>query len=139
MAGILMAMLGGQGFRVVGGNFGSICAGTTAAPQGRFQSDGSVLLRQSDLSYLTSQWGDPVIAGIGASYWIKATLGAGTATVGGDATGTILRLDVERSWSIAAAPLGGSNTRTLSYQIFSDAAGTTVVGSGNLTLQSDRT
>lgn len=135
---LLFLMMAAGGFKVLGGTFASICVGTTSAPQVRFEPDGSVLRHQSDLSYATSYWGDPVTAGAGAGYWIKAELGAGTAAVGGDSTGVVLHLDIERTWSIAAASAGGVNTRSLTYEIYSDAAGTTVVGSGTLTLESDR-
>lgn len=141
MSGILMAMLGGQGFRVLGASFASDITGVgiTTAPQVRMEPDASALLHQADGSYAASAWGDPIIPAIGTGYWVKANLGAGSAALTGDVAGSWLQLNVERVWSIAAASPGSVATRTLSYEIATDGAGANVVASGTITLTSDRT
>jgi hypothetical protein len=84
-------------------------------------------------------WGSPTTANIGTGYWIKVELGAGAAAVNGDPISTWLQLDIVRTWNFGAATIGNIKTRSLTYIISSNSSGTAQVGSGTLTLTSDRT
>jgi len=126
-------------FTPVNAAVNSLITGSSYAPQVRFQSDGSTLVRTfSGALAAGASWGTPTTSGAGAGYWIKVELSAGSASVSGDAISSWLQLNVERVWGIAAAPFGSVSERALTFQIATDAAGATVVASGTIDLSSDR-
>lgn len=105
-----------------------------------FYADGTLQgFRQGNGLLWTSNWFTPTQAGIGASYWVRATLVSGTAPTG-SGLNTWLALSGVRTWTLIA-PAGGayaSRRCTLQIQIASDAAGANVVSSGAATLFVER-
>jgi hypothetical protein len=97
-----------------------------------FYTDGTLQgFRQGNVQVWTRNWFTPTQAGIGGSYWIRATLVSGTAPTG-SALNAWLALTAVRGWTLTA-PAGGafaSRACTLQIQIASDSAGANVVTSG---------
>lgn len=78
-----------------------------------------------------SNWHAPTTAGIGSSRWVKFTLASGTAWDSGLAAGTVHALSTARQlqWTQSSA---GSRAASVTVQIYSDAAGTTLVSTGTV-------
>jgi len=105
----------------------------TATATLMFLPDGSVTCN-SQADFITSrpQWYDPVSAGIGAGYWIRATA-TGDALDSGS-LGTWDRLDTMQSWRLSTSTPDLKST-SLAISIATDSAGTNIVTSGTYVLQ----
>lgn len=96
----------------------------TAAASVSFRSDGVIdATNDSPLG-----WFRPAQAGVGAGYWIRATLASGT-TPSGAALGTWLQLNVNRTWALTRLSLGSVNC-SLNISIATDSGGTNIVATG---------
>lgn len=73
-------------------------------------------------------WATPKQAGIGARYYLKCTKVSGPANFSGFTSFTLLT-----SGAVISA-IGGTGACVGTWQIATDAGGTNVVGSGNLTV-----
>lgn len=96
-----------------------------------FNANGTVDWTDDD-GASTRQWFDPTTANVGASFWVRATVTAGSVS-GGSGVGTWLQLNAQRFWTRQRATIGASSA-TLSIQIATDSAGTNIVTSGTYTL-----
>ncbi len=77
-------------------------------------------------------WFDPVTSNIGSSYWIRATLTAGTTPTTGTLN-TWMQLSVNRSWSNLQSG-AGTKSSTLLIEIATDPSGSNIVTSGTYTI-----
>ena len=89
-------------------------------------------LNDGTLGGVAGDWYAPTSAGIGASYWIRATLSSGN-TPAGAALNTWHSLSTARGWSLSQTTQG-SKSCTLNISIASDSAGTNIVSTGTLSL-----
>lgn len=122
-----------SGFTVVGGNFSDFRSDNFQASV-TFVTDGSV---NSSGAIGVGNWGTPTTAGIGANYWIRMSIVSTNGTVGGGPYDQWLQLSSNRSATLGAAPAGSARTATISYLI-SDSVGGPTLGSGTISLDSDR-
>lgn len=76
-------------------------------------------------------WFTPVTPGIGANYWVRATVTSGSFSSG--IAGTWLNLGTSRSWSRSQNSIG-SSTVQFTIDIASDSAGSNIVATGSFTL-----
>lgn len=84
-----------------------------------------------------SKWFIPLSAGIGSSYWIRATLSSGNAWTSGT-MGSWIQLSSIRTWTTNAA--GGSvKSNVTLFEIASDAGGSNIVATGSITTTADGT
>jgi hypothetical protein len=134
--GVLMV---GRQFVVVSTTFSNFLLGVAINPEITFVNDGTSLMRDSGGSNVPgANWGNPApLSGIGSSYWVKCELSSGTAAVTGT-VGSWVALSTSPSWRINAPGAGAVSARNLTYQIATDALGASVVGSGTLELECDR-
>jgi hypothetical protein len=105
-----------------------------------FYADGTLQgFRQGNGLLWTRNWFTPTQAGIGGSYWVRATLVSGTAPTGNTLNAWHALTGTPR-WTLTA-PAGGAyqgRACTLQIQIASDAAGANVVTSGASNLSVER-
>ncbi len=99
-----------------------------------FASGGSITYVGNQCSG-PNAWYLPFTAGIGAGYWIRATLSSGAAWDSGPVSGTLYQLNstLSLTWSATA---GTSKTAVVTIQIYSDAGGTVLVTSGTVNVYS---
>jgi hypothetical protein len=83
-------------------------------------------------------WGSPETPGVGASYWLRGTLGVGNGTMNGAALGVWHSLSSARQFWMSAAPAGVSRERTVLFEIATDSGGSNIIDSQNITFTSDR-
>lgn len=102
-----------------------------ASISGRFNADGSISRIEHGVTTAAGNWCSPNIAGVGASYWIRATLGSGVAPTTGT-LGVWLSMAVDNAWGLTA--LNAFKRSNLLIEIAADAAGSSIVTSGNLDL-----
>ena len=141
MTGVMQCLMAaGSGVVINSNNYTNELLGVATNPALNFVTDGTTTKTTGAGTVADSNWATPTTTGIGSSYWLKLTLGSGsgTATGGSDATGVWLALSSTRNYGILAAPAGQVRNRNLTYQIASDSGGVTIVGSGNISLESDR-
>jgi hypothetical protein len=85
----------------------------------------------------TQKWYDPTTSGIGASYWVRFTVQSGSTPNGGDynpGLNTWLALTSDRTCGFSY--LGGyDRSAVIRVEIAADSGGTTIVSSGDYTLQ----
>lgn len=75
------------------------------------------------------QWYSPPETGIGAGYWVRATLNSGTSPSGAALATWLSLASVARQWTLTRSTQGTS-TCSLTISIATDAAGTNVVATG---------
>lgn len=110
---------------------------SAANPTVLFASDGTVWTRNNAGALGQSDdWGLPTTTSIGSLYWIRVTFTSGNAATG--SLGTWINISTEPVWSMTAASIGNSKVSYLAYQISTDSGGSVVVGSGTITLESER-
>jgi hypothetical protein len=87
-----------------------------------------------------TSWYSPESGGIGASYWVRATLTSGVAPSSGDALGVWHQLNATRGWTYTAPGTGVYQLRqgTLSIEISSSPSGSPVVSSGSCAFYVER-
>lgn len=119
-----------------------VSASGAAAVSVAFQADGSIALTRTESVQSTTyaSWYDANEAGIGAGYWIRATLQSGSAPSSGLVLGTWYQLSAERSWTYTTTTTGAINTRAgrLLFEISSDSAGSAIVCSGSYDISATR-
>jgi hypothetical protein len=81
-------------------------------------------------------WFDPVGGTPGNSYWVRATPTSGTWSSG--TTGSWLALSSARTWTVSCSS-GASKDIVCTFEIASDAAGATIVGSASFHANVDGT
>ena len=93
--------------------------------------DGSIYIYASTLGNpLETSWFSPEAPNIGAGYWVRLTVTAGTGPSEGDATAAWLSLATLRSWSWRfTSNSGGFREGFITIEVASDSAGATVVAS----------
>jgi hypothetical protein len=141
-------MTGCIGFMIGAGNFngptnfgGNIEASSlspaTATASATIESTGAWTATASPLQNIDTITGDRWFGpgnAVGANYWVRATLTAGTAPTGGSGTGTWLQLSSARSWSKTQSTIG-STSSTLLIEVATDAGGVNVVCSGSIVIK----
>lgn len=116
--------------------------GTSATVWVNFYTDGTIqgFITPNDLQW-TRSWRVPTLAGIGASYYIKATLASGLAPNGsGDpALNTWHSLSAVRGWAyITSGGVYSSRSGTLNIYISTSASDAGIVASGTVYLFAER-
>jgi hypothetical protein len=83
-------------------------------------------------------WYSPATAGIGSSYWVRATLTGGSTPSTG-AMGTWLQLSTAQAWKNTAPGGNGYSNRssTILFEIAASSGGT-VVASGTITVRAEK-
>ena len=76
----------------------------------------------------TFNWFAPAVAGVGATYWVRATVNSGTSP-SGQPVGSWLQLDVDRTWILSRSTVG-ITTCSLTFQIATDSGGANIIASG---------
>ncbi len=107
---------------------------TSLAPTVTFVTDGT-LTRSFGGGVVTAAWGTPTVTAIGNNYWVKVTTTSGTISN----SGSWLALTTNRAFAGPTTTAGNDVTAGGDYQISTDFSGATVVGSGTLTFDNDRT
>lgn len=89
----------------------------------------------------SGQWYNPITSNIGDSYWIRFDLisSSGSGIEGGAPLGVWTQLSSGATKDLTVAAGSGAGTRTYNVQISSDSAGTNIVTSGTMVLESDGT
>jgi hypothetical protein len=105
----------------------------------RFNTNGSMdwISNGTGTVDIPTGWFFPVATGIGSSYWVRATVTAGTFSSG--TVDTWLALSSARSWSVIRNAPPGSKSCTATYEIASDSGGTTIVSSASITVTAEVT
>lgn len=91
-------------------------------------ADGTMGATGSDSALDAAFWRTPTEAGAGAGYWVRLTVTAGAAPSSGSSTGAWVSLASTVSWQWSRSTVG-STTATVTLEIASDSAGTTVLAS----------
>lgn len=102
----------------------------------RFNADGSVSQTEHGVTTAAGDWCSPNVVGVGASYWIRATLSRGVAPTTGT-LGVWLSMAAANSWGLSA--LNTYKQSNLLIEIAADAAGSSIVTSGALNLYVEST
>ena len=106
----------------------ALSTGTTSSTTSfTFNSNGTASASGSDTTTFSNWWTAAPVTGIGNSYWIRATVTAGT---GGSFTGTVgtwLQLNTARVWQLVNSTSNSLRTRTLTISIATDSAGSNIV------------
>ena len=131
------AAMGGDKISLSGVSVYSAGAGTQTATY-TLESDGDVMsATTSGGSIDEGDWIDPK-ASAPSDYEAKATLNAGTLTLGSSATGSWLVLTSNRSWSVTQiVNSGSSNAADLTIEIRKGSGAT--LASASVTLEAERT
>ena len=131
------AAMGGDRIGLSGVSVYSAGAGTQTATY-TLESDGDVMsATTSGGSIDEGDWIDPK-ASAPSDYEAKATLNAGTLTLGSSATGSWLALTSNRSWSVTQiVNSGSSNAADLTIEIRKGSGAT--LASASVTLEAERT
>lgn len=108
----------------------------TASVAASWASDGSIQQNVHGVSTPAGDWFRPNAAGIGSSYWIRATLVSGDVPTSGT-MGAWLALSAVRAWGLSVT--NGIKTSQLLIEIAADAGGAAVVTSGTLTMAVEST
>lgn len=127
-----------QANQIISGNHTSAVLTVVTNPRVDFLPDGTVTKRDTSGNTVSSGNWHPTSAGIGASYFIRFYNGAGTGTWNGSTLDIWHQLDVGKFASIVGVSAGQIRQYTLNWQI-SNAAGGTILGSGAVNLDHDRT
>lgn len=124
-----------------GNNVISDCTNPTAqVPTVRFFADGTVDARDGSGSFFAqTNWGASTTPAIGAAYFMRAAYSSGNSTGITNGASAATALSATITFSRTAATAGNFLSSILSYQIATDVGMTNVVGSGTITLLSDRT
>jgi hypothetical protein len=88
-------------------------------------------------SSFSDYWYLPVTVGIGASYWVRATLTSGDALSSGT-FGAWTQMNAARSWNHSVAG-GGYRESLILFEVASDAGGINKVYTGSITIIADAT
>lgn len=99
-----------------------------------FNTDGTISY-VGDGSTGVSNWYTPTTTNVGSSYWIKFTTTSGSPWTGGLTSGTIYALSSARTVVWQQILSGGGKTGTASVNIYADAGGTALVGTGTINAQ----
>ena len=109
--------------------------GSTHTGQISFVPQGTILTTVSapNTSSVLSNWYVQPTTNIGASYWIKFTLTAGTAWDAGIVSGALTQMNAARliKWTVLTGTRT-TNPTTVAVTIYADAAGALLVGSGTI-------
>lgn len=98
-------------------------------------SDGSVTYNVDNTGTKPDKWHNPLVTNIGAQYWCRLNVSTGSVSSG--TTGSILALNSSPSWTRQQTSLGTSSfTGTL--EIFSDAGGTQLTKTVNVTMTASK-
>jgi hypothetical protein len=112
----------------------SVRIGTSSIAWVNWYSDGEVRgYRHGNVLVWTENWYSPTTAGVGSSYWIRATVQSGQAPNGGSDSpiNTWVALSTGPTWSyLSSSGVAGSRSGTLLFQISSNSSGTNIVSSG---------
>ena len=93
----------------------------------------------SDGFLITSNtWYTPTTAGIGNSFWIRATQTNLAGTALGAAIGTWISMANNVSWGVSRGAQIGTSTRNLTLEISSNSAGTAIVSTSTVSISSNR-
>lgn len=105
-----------------------------------FLADGTVTSNASapNTNSVLANWFAPTTGGVGNSFWIKFTLTSGNAWDAGIVNGAINALSATRSLTWTATT-GTNKIGLVSVAIYSDAAGTTQVAGGTLSVDVEST
>lgn len=100
-----------------------------------FNADGVEFATVNGTQTQTEQWFVPTTTGVGAGYWIRAQLAAGT-TPAGPNLNQWHQLNVSRTWSMGLA--GGLPAQSiytqLNISIATDSGGTNIVTTGSVSI-----
>jgi hypothetical protein len=136
VSGAMMLILGsgGPSFPSFGGTVSALVPAPSTATAGvTFGTDGSISFNGSGPAADTN-WRRPTLAGVGSSFWVRATVNSGTLSSG--TSGSWLQLNSARSWTKTSTG-AGLLTCSITLQVASDAGGTNIVSSGTYSLQAD--
>jgi hypothetical protein len=109
--------------------FGEANPGGTAYAEYSFGTDGSIVGASSQSgSFAVGNWTTPITAGIGSSYWIRATQtsSSGPSTEYGASRGVWLQLNSQRTFGVSKTA-NGLSARVYTFQIASDSGGSNIV------------
>jgi len=109
--------------------FGEANPGGTAYAEYSFGTDGSIVGASSQSgSFSVGNWTTPTTAGIGSSYWIRATQtsSSGPSTEYGASRGVWLQLNSQRTFGVSKTA-NGLSARVYTFEIASDSGGSTIV------------
>lgn len=142
MSGILQLLAsGGAGPTDFGGtlyrsNFGSTCsASLTVGSDGSFSVGGTGSIVSNTIG--SDAWYYPNLAGVGSSYWVRATLSSGSTPSTGT-MGSWQQLSSGRTWSNSSGGGAfGSRTSTILFEVSTSSGGTPVVCSGTVTITAE--
>lgn len=146
MSGMLQLLAsGGAGPTDFGGTissyrFGASASSCTATLNTEGSIDGSWSGDSGSDTISSDNWYYPNLAGVGASYWVRATLSAGSTPSSGSGTGTWLQLNATRSWTYNSGTGGAVSSRsgTLLLEVSTSSGGTPVVCSGSISFDAER-
>jgi hypothetical protein len=140
MSGFTGILMGGGTFVPAGGAYDNTLVTVAVAPRVTFNDDGTVYRRDSSgASVAYSTWGAPTpFSGAGSLFWINFTLVGGGAGAVTGTTGSWLSLAAGQFIGVVSAAGGAVTVRAFTYEIASDAAGLTVVASGTVDVENDR-
>lgn len=135
MTGVVGALVAAiRHFASFGGAVNAIVPAPGTATAGvTFGTDGAISFNGSGPAADTNWW-RPTAAGIGASYWVRATVNSGTLSTG--TSGSWLQLNAARSWTKSSTG-AGVLTCNITLQVASDAGGVDIVSSGSYNLSAD--
>ena len=116
----------------------SIGVGLSASATATFSTTGACTgtISRSGLTF-TKSWYAPNTAGIGTSYWVKATLTTGKTPSSGT-MGAWTQITTNQAWTNSVAA-GGSRDSIVKFQIASDAGGVNIVYTGTIGIIADGT
>lgn len=137
MSGILalLAAIGASGpVALPGGYFERARSVPNSATVGlRFQTDGEVWADTSGSYTFRHRWYTPTTAGIGNSYWVRATVTSGVTPTTGT-VGSWLALSSNQTWTVTQPGEDGITASVLSISIASDSGGSNILATASYTL-----
>lgn len=92
------------------------------------RNDGTLTVTGSDSVLGAANWFAPTETGIGSAYWARVTVTAGTGPTSGAGAGAWVSISGNPFWQWLRGTVG-TTTATITLEIASDSAGTTVVAS----------
>lgn len=101
------------------------------------QTDGTVSLNAGNtVAPTTLAWYTPTVAGIGSSYWARATIVSGSFS-SGSGTGSWIAISGAPGWNRNRTTIGTTSV-TFTLEIASDAGGANIVASATITLNAEK-
>lgn len=131
MLQMLMGSSGGVVSPLPGGAaFDFAASPSSASASVSFGTDGSISLTGGG----SQSWFSPNVAGVGASFWVRATLNSGAVSSG--TTGSWLQLNSSRSWTCNRTGIGAISAN-LTIEIALDSGGSQIVATGTYTIEAE--